>query len=248
MVLVTSDGFRGAYLGSRHGFVMTAIAGEGTAMERDYDYSPRAARGRPRIAGDRSASTAGERAVERLNPRKVRHAVGAGRVRSAGRGLARRPSRRRDQRQRRSRAARASSRTSWAQQLFAPASASSTIRCASAACARGRSTPKASRAAARADRRRRADDLAARLRIGARSSGSRPPAMRRAASSSAALAVRDQPLHLEPGTLSPDDLIADIARRLLRHRLIGMGVNGSPATTAAAPPGSGSRTASSPIR
>src|SRR5438552_3417519 len=39
MVLVTSHGFRGAYLGSGQSVAMTAIAGEGTAMERDYDYS-----------------------------------------------------------------------------------------------------------------------------------------------------------------------------------------------------------------
>ena len=39
MVLVTSHGFRGAYLGSSHGVSMPAIAGEGTGMERDYDYS-----------------------------------------------------------------------------------------------------------------------------------------------------------------------------------------------------------------
>ena len=39
IVLVTSHGFRGAYIGSRHGISMTAIAGEGTGMERDYDYS-----------------------------------------------------------------------------------------------------------------------------------------------------------------------------------------------------------------
>src|SRR6266511_3447105 len=39
MVLVTSHGFAGAYLGSGQGISMTAIAGEGTAMERDYDYS-----------------------------------------------------------------------------------------------------------------------------------------------------------------------------------------------------------------
>ena len=39
MVLVTSGGFHGAYLGSSHGVSMQAIAGEGTAMETDYDYS-----------------------------------------------------------------------------------------------------------------------------------------------------------------------------------------------------------------
>ena len=41
MVLVTSHGFRGAYLGSRHGISMPAIAGEGTGMERDYDFARR---------------------------------------------------------------------------------------------------------------------------------------------------------------------------------------------------------------
>jgi len=70
MVLVTSHGFRGAYLGSSHGLSMTAIAGEGTAMERDYDYS------NVRHAADldspeRIGRTAGKRAIERLNPRKV---------------------------------------------------------------------------------------------------------------------------------------------------------------------------------
>ncbi len=70
MVLVTSLGFRGAYLGSSHGLSMTAIAGNGTAMERDYDYSS------VRHAADLDSAekigrTAGERAVARVNPRKV---------------------------------------------------------------------------------------------------------------------------------------------------------------------------------
>jgi PmbA protein len=70
MVLVTSHGFRGAYLGSSHGVSMTAIAGEGTGMERDYDYSS------VRHAADletpeKIGRTAGERAIARLNPRKV---------------------------------------------------------------------------------------------------------------------------------------------------------------------------------
>ncbi len=37
--LVTSTGFEGATLGSSTSFSVTAIAGEGTGMERDYDYS-----------------------------------------------------------------------------------------------------------------------------------------------------------------------------------------------------------------
>jgi PmbA protein len=70
MVLVTSHGFRGAYLGSSHGLSMTAIAGEGTGMERDYDYSS------VRHASDLESAekigrSAGERAIARLNPRKV---------------------------------------------------------------------------------------------------------------------------------------------------------------------------------
>src|SRR3974390_2196335 len=39
MVLVTSAGFRGQTIGSRHSISMSAIAGQGTGMEQDYDYS-----------------------------------------------------------------------------------------------------------------------------------------------------------------------------------------------------------------
>ena len=70
MVLVTSHGFRGAYLRSGHSVSMSAIAGEGTAMETDYDFSAviHAADLDP---PERIGRTAGERAVARLNPRKV---------------------------------------------------------------------------------------------------------------------------------------------------------------------------------
>jgi PmbA protein len=70
MVLVTSHGFCGAYLGSRHSVSMTAIAGRGTGMERDYDFTaaPHAA---DLDAPKRVGRTAGERAVKRLNPRKA---------------------------------------------------------------------------------------------------------------------------------------------------------------------------------
>jgi PmbA protein len=70
MVLVTSTGFHGAYLGSSHSVSMTAIAGEGTGMERDYDFSS-APHASDLEAPDKIGRTAGERAVERLNPRKV---------------------------------------------------------------------------------------------------------------------------------------------------------------------------------
>jgi PmbA protein len=69
MVLMTSHGFAGAYLGSRHGVSMTAIAGEGTAMERDYDFSS-ALHAADLDVPEKIGQTAGERAVRRLNPRK----------------------------------------------------------------------------------------------------------------------------------------------------------------------------------
>ncbi len=70
MVLVTSQGFRGAYFNSSQSVSMTAIAGEGTAMERDYDYSS-TLHGSDLDAPEKVGRTAGERTVERLNPRKV---------------------------------------------------------------------------------------------------------------------------------------------------------------------------------
>ncbi len=70
MVLLTSAGFRGAYLGSSHGVSVEAIAGVGTGMESDHDFTS------ARHAADLEAAAtigrnAGERAVKRLNPRKV---------------------------------------------------------------------------------------------------------------------------------------------------------------------------------
>src|SRR5882757_2342799 len=70
MVLVTSHGFRGAYLNSGQSVSMTAIVGDGTAMERDYDYSS-ALHGADLESAEKVGRTAGERTVERLNPRKV---------------------------------------------------------------------------------------------------------------------------------------------------------------------------------
>jgi len=70
MVLVTSAGFHGSYLRSSQGISMTAISGEGTGMERDYDYTsaPHAA---DLEAPQQVGRTAGERTVARANPRKV---------------------------------------------------------------------------------------------------------------------------------------------------------------------------------
>jgi PmbA protein len=70
MVLVTSTGFEGSYLRSSHGIAMTAISGEGTGMERDYDYT--SALHASDLASPASVGAkAGERAVARTNPRKV---------------------------------------------------------------------------------------------------------------------------------------------------------------------------------
>ena len=70
MVLVTSTGFHGAYLRSSQGISMTAIAGEGTGMERDYDFTS-AIHGSDLASPRDIGRSAGERAVARVNPRKI---------------------------------------------------------------------------------------------------------------------------------------------------------------------------------
>ena len=70
LVLVTSHGFSGSYVASRFGRSVSVIAGEGTKMERDYDFDSRlftADLDDPRVIGRR----AGERAAKRVNPRQV---------------------------------------------------------------------------------------------------------------------------------------------------------------------------------
>ncbi|MET0749126.1 MAG: TldD/PmbA family protein, partial [Rhizobium sp.] len=70
MVLVTSRGFEGSYRGSRFGRSVSVIAGEGTGMERDYDFDSRlyfADLDTPEDIGRR----AGERVIKRINPRQV---------------------------------------------------------------------------------------------------------------------------------------------------------------------------------
>ena len=70
LVLVTSHGFSGGWLRSGHSVSVTALAGTGTAMERDWDAASKifaADLDAPETIGRR----AGERAVRRLNPRKV---------------------------------------------------------------------------------------------------------------------------------------------------------------------------------
>ena len=71
MVLVTSDGFSGHYVGSRFGRGLSVIAGEGTGMERDYEFSSRIHYKdleESRVIGLKAA----ERAVRKINARKAK--------------------------------------------------------------------------------------------------------------------------------------------------------------------------------
>ncbi|MEW9806605.1 TldD/PmbA family protein [Mesorhizobium marinum] len=71
LVLATSQGFVGHYVGSRFGRSASVIAGEGTGMERDYEYSSRLHFVDLEAAED-IGRKAGERTVRRLNARKAR--------------------------------------------------------------------------------------------------------------------------------------------------------------------------------
>lgn len=70
LVLATSHGFEGSYMASRFGNSVSVIAGEGTGMERDYDFDSRLYYSElddPAEIGRR----AGERVIKRVNPRQV---------------------------------------------------------------------------------------------------------------------------------------------------------------------------------
>ncbi|MBL9096735.1 MAG: TldD/PmbA family protein [Alphaproteobacteria bacterium] len=70
VALVTSEGFAGSYASTSVSVSVSVLAGEGTHMERDYDFSSAhhlADLGDPQAVG-RSAA---ERTLKRLNPRKV---------------------------------------------------------------------------------------------------------------------------------------------------------------------------------
>lgn len=67
----TSAGFFGASGGSRHSVSVSVIARDSGGMERDYDYDSKTHYSDMR-APEAIGTRAGERAVERLNPRKVK--------------------------------------------------------------------------------------------------------------------------------------------------------------------------------
>jgi PmbA protein len=69
IVLATSEGFVGAYRSSSFSISCSVVAGEGTAMERDYDYSSALHFDALREPAEIGRSAA-EKAVRRLKPRK----------------------------------------------------------------------------------------------------------------------------------------------------------------------------------
>lgn len=70
LVLATSHGFSGSYMASRFGFSVSVIAGEGTGMERDYDFDSALFYNELENPAD-VGRRAGERVVKRINPRQV---------------------------------------------------------------------------------------------------------------------------------------------------------------------------------
>lgn len=77
LVLVTSTGFAGGYLASRHSLSVTAVAGSGTEMERDWEAVSKTHRADLPDAAE-IGRRAGARAVARLKPAKP--ATGTGTV------------------------------------------------------------------------------------------------------------------------------------------------------------------------
>jgi PmbA protein len=70
LVLVASNGFTGSYARTDYGVSASLIAGSGTAMERDYDYSA-AVHFADLDPAERIGRQAGERTVRRLGARKA---------------------------------------------------------------------------------------------------------------------------------------------------------------------------------
>ena len=68
--LVTSHGFSGHYKGSSFSASVSAVAGEGTGMERDYEFTS-ARHFADLMSAAEVGRIAGERAVRRLNPSKI---------------------------------------------------------------------------------------------------------------------------------------------------------------------------------
>jgi len=74
VAMAASNGFAHAYRRSHHSLSASMVAGEGTKMERDYDYSG-AAWGEDLLSPEDIGRSAGEKATRRLNPRKAKTAT-----------------------------------------------------------------------------------------------------------------------------------------------------------------------------
>jgi len=71
VALATSMGFYGRYAATSHSLGVAVLAGEGTGMERDYDHASARHAGDLRKPAD-IGRQAGEKAVKRLNPRSMK--------------------------------------------------------------------------------------------------------------------------------------------------------------------------------
>ena len=71
IALATSEGFFGRYAGTSHSISVAVLAGEGTEMERDYDYTS-ARRSADLETPESVGHRAGERTIARLHPRKAK--------------------------------------------------------------------------------------------------------------------------------------------------------------------------------
>lgn len=74
LVLVTSNGFCGSYQSSRFSCSCSAIAGKGTAMERDYDYTT-ALHYSDMEKAESIGKSAGQKAVRRLGAKQARTGI-----------------------------------------------------------------------------------------------------------------------------------------------------------------------------
>lgn len=223
VTLVASNGFAGHYRSSSHSVSVSVLAGEGTGMERDYDFSSArhlADLESPEVVGRR----AGELTVRRLNPRKIKtaqlplvfdprvsrtllgHLAGAVNGQAIARGTSFLKSR-------------------MGEAVFAPG-----IRILdNATLKRGLSSRPfdgeglATQPLALIDDgvlRSWVLDTASAKQLGLKSTGH----ARRGASGPPGPGLTN--LYMEPGTLSPRELMADIKAGFYVTELIGMGVNG----------------------
>ena len=71
VTLATSEGFFGSYAGTSHSVGVSVLSGAGTGMERDYESSS-ARHSSDLDSSEKIGKSAGERAVKRLNPRRVK--------------------------------------------------------------------------------------------------------------------------------------------------------------------------------